>query len=1021
VSPEGTEQELPPPPAGYKVIDEGPAPAAAGTAPQLPPPPAGYKVIDEGGAGNMLDPIGYRDGMPVYRVDVYNEPVFKGRDESGRPILGLPPAPAAPPIPRGLTQEGAAEDAQEPARLNPRTGQPMKDMPMGSIPFVDAPYTGLMDASYGWDRLTGSKAPRFSPEWRHDVAGGSSQVIRGGLEALMPLLPGALIEAPLTTALTLAAGSGMSGASEATLNAMGVPTEYSALAGDLVGLWGAGWAHSRLQTLAKVPLMREANELKARLEEATTRAKDPNATDGERAAAKAQVDSLLDRVDRAQAAYRAPGSLESAAANEARRQGQKYGVRMSAGDVSQIPTLKNIEVSAEKVPGMGMEPFRAGQQIEAKQAATGLKSQYENALIEAEPSSLAELQDAAEGGDQRARNVLEKMNTAGNDPDRVIQASIGLGDWTTRQTATALYDKVQKLAEDHNLGDVPMKATGKAIGSSLEELRPAKLPNKEVIGLLAKIKESISPKLDEEGNPLLDVQGNPVSPNNTYGLIRQLHSDLGERIREYYQGNNALIGEKGVGHLERVQNALENDMRTYAKNSGVPEIVEAGQAADEYYKSARVPYKNGMLAAAATSTEPDQVFQQFIKAGKGDRARNFYSALDDRGQAAVRYNMIAKAVDDSINPQSGIFSPQKFFTAVDKLDQAYGVFFNGKDKAEVQGFKNLMGHVTRAGQFAENPPTGQRVIPYLVAGGAGAAAAGAAAHPFLAGAGLALIGAARGLFTTVKGRDLLLRLNGIKQDSPLMDSVWQQIAKEMPKGPPEPPTAPTAGGGPPKPSPAGSGGGVAPASMGNGSEQALAYAREQIAAGHEVKAPDLQRRFQLGYGAAQKVLETAGGQPGKSQGGSPGEPPNPKQPVPAVSTTERAPGVAREVGPHGPVYDEFYHDAQAALEHFKNHPQGDAIGALHHPAVGDFDLTANIAAKLRNQHPEVVDDLQGFVSGLHKISETPNRIRLGSGDRRQIAVIRLDYDGAAKRWLVTAFEKKSPPATGRSTDISGTP
>ena len=325
VSPEGTEQELPPPPAGYKVIDEGPAPAAAGAAPQLPPPPTGYKVIDEGGAGNMLDPIGYRDGMPVYRVDVYNEPVFKGRDESGRPILGLPPAPAAPPISRGLTTEGAAEDAQEPARLNPRTGQPMKDMPMGSIPFVDAPYTGLMDASYGWDRLTGSKAPRFSPEWRHDVAGGSSQVIRGGLEALMPLLPGALIEAPLTTALTLAAGSGMSGASEATPGTRWESRRNTLLWRVTLSGSGAGWAHSRLQTLAAVPLMREANELKARLEEATTRAKDPNATDGERAAAKAQVDSLLDRVDRAQAAYRRRAPL-----NQPRRTKRGARVRSTA-------------------------------------------------------------------------------------------------------------------------------------------------------------------------------------------------------------------------------------------------------------------------------------------------------------------------------------------------------------------------------------------------------------------------------------------------------------------------------------------------------------------------------------------------------------------------------------------------------------------------------------------------------------------------------------------------------------------
>jgi hypothetical protein len=61
----------------------------------------------------------------------------------------------------------------------------------------------------------------------------------------------------------------------------------------------------------------------------------------------------------------------------------------------------------------------------------------------------------------------------------------------------------------------------------------------------------------------------------------------------------------------------------------------------------------------------------------------------------------------------------------------------------------------------------------------------------------------------------------------------------------------------PQAPPAGGGGAGPAASMGKGPDQALTYAKEQIAAGKDVKATDLQRRFQLGYGAAQKVLETA--------------------------------------------------------------------------------------------------------------------------------------------------------------------
>jgi len=129
---------------------------------------------------------------------------------------------------------------------------------------------------------------------------------------------------------------------------------------------------------------------------------------------------------------------------------------------------------------------------------------------------------------------------------------------------------------------------------------------------------------------------------------------------------------------------------------------------------------------------------------------------------------------------------------------------------------------------------------------------------------------------------------------------------------------------------------------------------------------------------------------------------------------------APEVGPHGPILRQFHHDAQGALAHLLREGTGDAIGALHHSGVGDFDLTADIAAKLRDRHPEVIGDLQGFISKLKKESESANRIILASGDRQQRAAVRLDYDGAAKRWLLTAYDRDAQRPTGETTDASRT-
>jgi len=107
------------------------------------------------------------------------------------------------------------------------------------------------------------------------------------------------------------------------------------------------------------------------------------------------------------------------------------------------------------------------------------------------------------------------------------------------------------------------------------------------------------------------------------------------------------------------------------------------------------------------------------------------------------------------------------------------------------------------------------------------------------------------------------------------------------------------------------------------------------------------------------------------------------------------------------------------------------VAALHHPEVGDIDLIwgwegtpeqryedgyglAHILAKGRE---ELVSDLQGILERLPVRKRSPNRIQLW--DDRHRAAIRLDWDGTAKRWLLTLFEK--PPSPGRTTDVSETP
>ncbi len=119
-------------------------------------------------------------------------------------------------------------------------------------------------------------------------------------------------------------------------------------------------------------------------------------------------------------------------------------------------------------------------------------------------------------------------------------------------------------------------------------------------------------------------------------------------------------------------------------------------------------------------------------------------------------------------------------------------------------------------------------------------------------------------------------------------------------------------------------------------------------------------------------------------------------------------------GPFGPILTQYRGDAQGAIKALTELQDGEAVAALSHPEVGDIDLVWGKAgtresngfglAKLVKWHPEVLDDLQGIIASLRVVNRTANRVQMESETHK--AAVRLEWDGAAKHWLLTAFEKK---------------
>jgi hypothetical protein len=153
-------------------------------------------------------------------------------------------------------------------------------------------------------------------------------------------------------------------------------------------------------------------------------------------------------------------------------------------------------------------------------------------------------------------------------------------------------------------------------------------------------------------------------------------------------------------------------------------------------------------------------------------------------------------------------------------------------------------------------------------------------------------------------------------------------------------------------------------------------------------------------------------------------------PLPPMASAAPVPAGASVVGEDkfGQVLSGFEGSQGArwreAVDWLRANEGGEVPGALYHPDLGDIDLVWGRPdgpegegfglAKIVAKHPEVLDGLQDMIAGGNVISRTANRVRLASADG--LAVVRLDYDGEAKTWLVTAFD---PRAGGRTESPGG--
>ncbi len=382
-------------------------------------------------------------------------------------------------------------------------------------------------------------------------------------------------------------------------------------------------------------------------------------------------------------------------AEEINKLGKQFDIKTSVGDITGQPLIQKTEVLAENVPVIGFAGFRDSQQKQVARAAGDLVDGF----------------------------------SVNGDWASILQTSLKDKAAAVRGTAGKLFNKVSNLADP--LGVVPASKMNQAANKILKEE-------------LAKVPEFQDPAL------IKAIQRYTVDPKANFTGLQSIRSDLGDDIADFFTGKNAIVGKKGVGKLQAIKKAIDADMEDFAAQRG-GQINIAFKRANKFWRERVVPFKDRAIATAAESDVPDEIFKKFVKRDGRDRAVKFFNALDKKGKEAVRFGILENAFQ-AASPVDKPFSAARFAQALEQFDAPASVFFKGPERAQLQGFDKLLRHVQRSGQFAENPPTGQRLILLLLTGGTIASpATGAGVGGTAAGVRL--------LFGTEAGKRLLLSAN----------------------------------------------------------------------------------------------------------------------------------------------------------------------------------------------------------------------------------------------------------------------
>jgi hypothetical protein len=386
------------------------------------------------------------------------------------------------------------------------------------------------------------------------------------------------------------------------------------------------------------------------------------------------------------------------------------GVRVLTSDIAPPRTFigKFLTANGERVPFAGTGGVRAAQQAERVQAVKNVAQEY-----------------GAASGDELASPAIDEVAK-----DLANTRSAMLTKLTKQKNA--VIDGVQ--------GAVPVPKAINAIDEQIGKLNAINSDAYEpVVNKLLAFRNQLS-----SGKTLSQIEGNRK-------LLGDMFSDP------------SLTSLKGDGEkaLNAIYGPLREDMGAFIKANGQPGDFNKWKNANDILSGLAGQLKNTALKKALTTAEttPENVASLLFSSKPSD-VQLLYRGLTPAGRSKAQAAILQKAIEKSGGMEN--ISADRFSNQVKSLGKSVGVFFQGKERAQIDGLARVLDATKRAATASVMPPTGAQAFPAVIT---------AVLSDELGGAiqGLSAYGASGLLaraYESAPVRNLLVRLGKSKQGSP---------------------------------------------------------------------------------------------------------------------------------------------------------------------------------------------------------------------------------------------------------------